>query len=240
MRFDDITPKMNWERFKRFKSFIDSYDIKSILGVIPDSKDKSLDVSIQSEDFIQYLLKCKNKGDVIAQHGYNHLYDKYSAGYLGIPSNSEFAGHSYKDQYSKILKGKKILESKHLWQPFFMAPSHSFDETTLLALKKLGFEYITDGISLFPYTFNGLTFIPQFYSKPLPIILPCLSQLCIHINTISEKDLNYLKLFIQNNYKRFVNIEEAIKLKTDKPLVNISRYILDVFVKNYKTIKSRS
>ena len=42
------------------------------------------------------------------------------------------------------------------------------------------------------FGFN-LTFIPQIYSKPFPEFLPGISQLCIHINTISNKELNYLK-----------------------------------------------
>ena len=205
IRFDDITPKMNWRKFELIKNKLDQYNIKSILGVIPENKDSSLEVSDEYPNYIKKLKSFRNNGDIIAQHGLNHLYDSEEKGLFGVQKKSEFAGFNYSIQLKKIQEGKIILSKNGLWQPYFMAPSHSFDHLTIQALLDEGFEYLTDGFSLFPFKYEGLIMIPQYYSMPLPKWLPCLSQLCIHINTINVSKLNYLMNFIDNNYRKFIN-----------------------------------
>ena len=88
-----------------------------------------------------------------------------------------------------------------------MAPAHSFDSNTLICLRKLGFEKVLDGFSLFAYKLRDLIFIPQFSSKPLPKFLPGISQLCIHINTITSEELNMLIQFIEKNHSKFVSLD---------------------------------
>ena len=238
IRFDDITPKMDWDRFKDIMGILKSYKIKSILGVIPDSKDLSLNVSKGINNYIEYLLDCRDNGDIIAQHGLNHIYDSNSSGMYGTKNYSEFAGHSFHEQYKRLQKGKSILMKYNLWQPYFMAPSHSFDYNTIKALKELEFKYITDGIGLYPYTYQGITFIPQFYSKPLPKIIPGISQLCIHINTISNSDLLKLKEFIRSNSESFITTESALRMKEKSKFALFSRKLLEFSVPKFKSIKS--
>ena len=185
MRFDDINSRMDWDKFFILKKCLEKHNIKSILGVVPNCKDEFLQVSKPIKNYYGILSKFVAYGDSIAQHGYHHKYDSAEKGIFGNSLNSEFAGHSYKLQLKKLSYGKKILQKKSIWEPIFMAPAHSFDLKTLRALKKLEFSIVLDGFSLFPYKINNLTFIPQISSKPLPIILPCISQLCIHINTIT-------------------------------------------------------
>ena len=60
----------------------------------------------------------------------------------------------------------------------------------------------------FPFKLYNLIFIPQIYSKPLPEFIPGISQLCIHINTISNKELNYLKNFIEENHAKFIELNQ--------------------------------
>ena len=38
IRFDDIAPNMNWEMMDRCQNLLDGYNIKPVLGVIPDIK----------------------------------------------------------------------------------------------------------------------------------------------------------------------------------------------------------
>ena len=117
--------------------------------------------------------------------------------FLGGQNALNSAGHNFQEQLRRLQKGKSILKDEGLWEPIFMAPSHSFDLNTLLALKKTGFETVLDGISLFPYRKYSLNFIPQISSKPLPAFLPGISQLCIHINTISDNELINLIDFVE-------------------------------------------
>ena len=177
IRFDDINPKMNWERFNRIKSIINKYNIKSILGVVPKCEDKEISRFPENKKFFNHLLQMKLEGDIIAQHGYTHIADSENKGLFGSENKSEFAGLDYQTQYERISNGKKILIENQLWQPIFMAPMHTFDNTTLKVLRKLDFTIITDGFARYPFECNGLKLIPQLTSMPLPTFLPLISQL---------------------------------------------------------------
>ena len=235
VRFDDISSRMDWNKFFVLKNFLEKHNIKSILGVVPNCKDPFLSVSQPNKNFYQYLRQCKSYGDSIAQHGYEHKYDSNSKGIFSIYKNSEFAGHPYKVQFSKLLKGKIILEEESLWEPIFMAPAHSFDYETLKALKKNGFKVILDGFSLSPFEFENLKFVPQISSKPLPKLIPCISQLCIHINTISPKEINKLIKFIEKNHEDFISLKELQNKTYSKKI--FERMFISTFIKNYRKLR---
>ena len=38
VRLDDITPDMDWQRFFRFKALLDQYQVKPLIGVVPDNR----------------------------------------------------------------------------------------------------------------------------------------------------------------------------------------------------------
>lgn len=77
-----------------------------------------------------------NKGWIIALHGYNHVYSTNEGGINPVNKRSEFAGISLEQQKKKIRSGVKIFrENGHDPQVFF-APSHTFDENTIKALKE--------------------------------------------------------------------------------------------------------
>ena len=42
MRFDDVNPRMNWDKFLVLKNVLEKYNIKSILGVVPYCRDHKL------------------------------------------------------------------------------------------------------------------------------------------------------------------------------------------------------
>ena len=100
MRFDDINPEMDWEKFFLVKNKLEQYKIKSILGVIPNCKDKYLSVSKPFKKYYQYLRKYKAYGDIISQHGYQHIYDSKVKGKLDL--HSEISGPTI----TKILTNK--------------------------------------------------------------------------------------------------------------------------------------
>ena len=236
VRFDDINSRMDWDKFFIIKNCLEKYNIKAILGVVPDCRDDFLMVSKPLINYYCYLRECKSYGDSIAQHGYKHKYDTKVKGFFGSSSNSEFAGHSRESQFEKLVKGKEILKNELLWEPIFMAPSHSFDLNTLKVLKELNFSIVLDGFSLFPFKVNNLIFIPQIASKPLPRIIPCISQLCIHINNISNKDLKRLIYFIETNHKDFTSIEDIEKGK--KYPRAFERFIINLLIRIYRKCRT--
>ena len=237
IRFDDINPKMNWVRFNKLKSIINKYKIKSILGVVPKCEDKEISKFPEYENYFIDLQKMKLEGDFIAQHGYTHIPDSRNKGLFGNEKKSEFAGLDYRTQYERINNGKKILIENKLWQPIFMAPHHTFDDTTLKVLKKLDFKLITDGFARYPYELKGIKLIPQLSAMPLPTFLPLISQLCIHINNLNNEELKYLINFIEKNNHLFISPLDALKFEKNNLLFRLENKIIEFLIRFYRNLK---
>ena len=161
VRFDDICPTMDWEMWNKAVQTMDKYGIKPLIGVIPDCQDPDLHIDEAKPDFWEHIRSLQLRGYAIAMHGYIHVYDIKRRGIINKGFTSEFAGHSYEEQYDKIRKGKDIMIKHGIDTDVFFAPSHSFDLNTLKALKKCGFKYISDGKSCKPVLKEGIICIPS-------------------------------------------------------------------------------
>ena len=118
VRFDDICPTMDWNQWNRAMKILKLYHVKPLIGVIPDCQDPDLLIDLPRRDFWDYLKALQADGFAIAMHGYLHLYDTNAQGIVNGTSLSEFAGHSYEEQYEKIRKGKKywlLMEFKQIF-----------------------------------------------------------------------------------------------------------------------------
>ena len=62
IRFDDITPQMSWEKFNSIESVLDKYNIRPIVGVVPNCRDESLNVSSPNKNFWQAVRSWQDKG----------------------------------------------------------------------------------------------------------------------------------------------------------------------------------
>jgi predicted deacetylase len=213
LRLDDICPTMNWDKFFDLEKLFDKYNIKPIIGVIPDNRDEKLIAEKPKENFWEIIKKLHEKGWVIAQHGYRHEYETRSGGILNINKQSEFSALPYSEQLEKVRKGKEILENNlGIKMEWWMAPSHSFDKNTCKALKELNFKYITDGIAISPFEKYGLTWIPQQLWSPRKKIFG-LWTICVHLNSVDEKFISNLEKFIRNNNDSFANIDFSCRNK---------------------------
>ena len=219
VRFDDICPNLNWEMFLFIKKKLQDLGIRSLLGVIPDNKDKSFLKYERKENFFDLINYYKNFGDSIAQHGTHHRYTTNSSGILKINNRSEFAGHDFDYQYNLLKKGKQILEKHDCWQPIFMAPSHSLDLNTLKALRKLRFKSISDGYGFYPYRKEEIDFIPQISSRPFNTGFG-LATLCIHINSFENINVKNLLNFISLNRSRIISFEEYNNIKSNSKIIS--------------------
>lgn len=206
LRFDDITPGMAWKKFLPLKTHLEDIGIKSILGVVPDCRDKHLSVEPEILNFFDKIRHFHEYGDAIAQHGTYHVYDTEESGLLALLSRSEFAGHQYQYQLSKLAVGKNILLKYGVWQPYFMPPSHSFDLNTITALIELKFIAITDGYGFYPYNINNITLVPQLSETPIKIGFG-FQTISVHINTITKNRLVKLSKFIDKNYNNFIDFK---------------------------------
>ena len=76
IRMDDISEHMNWKFMDICEPLFDKFNIKPLLGVIPENKDPELLKYPKNSDFWNRVQSWKNKGWEITMHGHTHLYDQ--------------------------------------------------------------------------------------------------------------------------------------------------------------------
>lgn len=161
LRFDDICPTMNWEQWEKAKEVLDTIGATAMLGVIPDNQDPALFIDKPRADFWEYIKSLQMQGYTIAMHGYRHVFDIQARGLSTPKKHSEFAGHPYELQNSKIKEGKRLLNVHGIETDVFFAPAHSYDDNTLKALSVNGFKYMSDGKSMKAYKRHGIVCYPE-------------------------------------------------------------------------------
>ena len=212
IRLDDIAENMNWDMMKQAADLFDKYDIRPVLGVIPNNKDHELlNYPKKNIDFWDQIRKWKDKGWEIGMHGNNHLYEKSCSknDYLGHGGATEFCNHSFNNQIEKIKAGLNKFKKERISIRTFFAPNHTFDKNTLLALEECGINEVLDGYGLMPYEENGINFIPQLFYKiiAIPFGIQCFQ---IHLNYYNQEDFNNLENFIEKNSKKIITYDQAI------------------------------
>jgi len=205
-RLDDVAPNMNWDNFNLVATIFKHYGIKPLAAVIPDLKDPKLIGYSFNPNFWSVITELKNSGWLIAQHGYQHL-SKGGGGVLNIHKSGEFAGLKLEDQKVMIQAGRNIMEEKTLVPNVFVAPRHSFDRETLRALKENNFQFISDGIALWPFKKWDLIWLPQILWRPRKGMIG-LVTIALHTNTMSLNDIKNLEKFIEKNRNKIRDFKE--------------------------------
>jgi predicted deacetylase len=229
---DDIHPNMNHDRFNTFCQLLDKYNIKPILGVIPNNLDESLNSSLKDIDFFSKIKALQDNEYIISLHGYEHKYINKNAGIMNINNYSEFAGLNFKEQENKIDKALEIFQTHNIKTNMFMAPAHSFDKVTIEILKKYEINMITDGFYLYPYFKNGIWWIPQQFWAYRNVKFSGIFTFCFHIDTFSDDEFEKFILvseeFFGKNKENFIKIDDieldsykSLKYKTINILFNI-------------------
>lgn len=214
VRLDDITPDMDWGRFLRFKALLDKYQVKPLIGVVPDNKDDNLKGTREGApaDFWAYIKQLQEDGWVVAMHGYRHIYTTDEGGMFPLNNFSEFAGVPYEEQEKMLAEGKRMLSQKGIETDIFMAPAHSYDRNTLKALKKIGFQALTDGFGNAPYQWKGLTFYPiSFRLSDTLKKKSGFSTMVIHTGTIRESEWEGYENYFKRNDVSWISYGEYLK-----------------------------
>ena len=227
IRFDDISENMNWNLMEKCEKLFDQFNIKPVLGVIPNNKDKELLSYPLKNDFWKTVKDWQSKGWEIAMHGYNHLYEieTNKKDFFKYGGKSEFYGQSLERQSSKIEDGLKIFQKNNIKIRTFFSPNHTYDKNTFEALKLNNINEIIDGYGLKPYLENDIKFIPQLFYKNF--FLPFgLQTTQIHLNYWNDNDYkNFSKLVIK--YKKdIISYDEAIKMLSNKKVDKLIRQFL--------------
>ena len=226
IRLDDIAENMNWDFMDRAESLFDKFNIKPVLGIIPNNKDvELLTYPKKNSDFWEQVRKWKEKGWEIAMHGTNHVYSGYCKknDYLNVGGNTEFCNLNYNEQLEKIQTGLNKFKKEKINIRTFFAPNHTFNYNTINALQACGVNQIIDGYGIMPYTENNTKFIPQlFYNL---IELPFGFQTFqIHLNYLKEKDFIKFSKFIEKNSNKIVDYDKAISMINNNIFYVIMRF----------------
>lgn len=208
IRLDDACEKMDVEKWDRMEKLLDKYKVKPLVGVIPHCEDPMMDKYEFDAEFWKKVEIWKNKGWTIAMHGYNHVYGTPCGGMNPVNKRSEFAGLSYEEQAEKIERGWEILIDYGFHPEVFFAPSHTFDENTLKALKnKTTIRVISDTIASDVYKKDDFWFIPQQSGSVRKLPLKTVT-FCYHPNTMTDKSFEILEAFLDSYQNRFTEYTE--------------------------------
>lgn len=219
VRLDDITPDMDWERFFKFKALLDQYQVKPLIGVVPDNRDENL-IKIRQgrvekdipKDFWAYLRDLGSQGWTIAMHGYQHIYTTKKGGIFPLNNFSEFAGVPFEKQKEMLMAGKRLLSQKKIETDLFMAPAHSYDRNTLRALKETGFKALTDGFGDLPYEWRKLIFYPISFQLSGSFKKDSgYSTMVVHTDTVSDEDLERYKNYFEKADAEWISYGEYLR-----------------------------
>jgi predicted deacetylase len=189
LRFDDICPTMNWRVWSEIEAALIEQRIKPILAVVPDNQDPVLKVEPPVADFWARVRAWQARGWTIALHGFQHRYIAKRRGLVTPKKETEFAGVPAAEQEEKLRRGMEIFEQEGIKAQVWIAPSNSFDATTVALLPRFGIRIICDGFFRFPFVDRQEIFwVPQqlFHFRSAP---PGVWTVCAHHNHWTTADL---------------------------------------------------
>jgi len=209
IRLDDLCPTNNIQKWERFFDLLDQYNIKPIVAVIPDNHDLQLKAcGTENADYWDVVRKLQAKDYVIGMHGFEHLYQTSNPGLLKFNKRSEFAGLPLHIQQKKIGAAAAIFKRENVKTPVFVAPAHSFDRNTILALANCSeVTTVSDGYLSRPYLKWGF--------KWIPVQLPEATSKSrgtwtfnYHPETCTDKVFDDLKKFVDKHHHDFVSLAD--------------------------------
>ena len=238
LRIDDVAENMNWSLMHKCETLFDQYNIKPLLGVIPCNEDKELQVYEKNNDFWSKVRSWQKKEWEISMHGFSHVYDRETnkKDYFNYGGRSEFCGHDYSTQFSRIKEGLKKFEDENIKIRSFFAPNHTYDKNTFTALKDSGVRHVIDGYGLIPYTKYNLNFFPQLFYKE--IMLPFgIQSTQIHLNYWNENDYNYFENFIIKNQNKIINFDQCIEKINNNLLSELINFSTKTAIKSIRLFR---
>lgn len=225
IRLDDACPTMSHYLWGKMETLLDSYGVRPMVGIIPHNEDPKQRIDSEDPLFWEHVKAWEQKGWAIAMHGYNHVYSSKEGGLNPLWNKSEFAGLPLNIQREKVRQGIAVLKEHGFNPKYFFAPSHTFDENTLVALKEeTEIRIISDTIATKPYKLGDFVFIPQQSGHPIKLPFGGLLTICYHPNTMNDIAFDKLEAFLSEHQQDITSFESidisnlSQKSLTDKVL----------------------
>jgi predicted deacetylase len=219
IRLDDACPTMRTEMWDLIEDLFDEFNIRPVVGVIPDNRDPSLMLAPEDPRFWSRARQWQNKGWEVVMHGLHHVYHSipsHGNSMLPLSDKSEFVGISLDRQKKMLAHGYSIMVDQGLKPRAFMAPSHTFDSNTLQALSEsTDIRVITDGHAFAPFIHLGFTWVPQqiWRFRYFPFGYWCI---CLHPNTMHIRDIDNLRVCLNYNSKQFLDFNNFLAAARSK------------------------
>ena len=209
IRLDDACPYMDAKKWQIMEDILDKYGVKPLVGIIPANADAETKIDEEDALFWEKVNRWMAKGWKMALHGYDHVCITNEGGINPVHHRSEFAGLEYKEQADKIKKGYQLLMEHGVEPMYFFAPSHTFDKTTLKAIKECTpIRMISDLIATKPYKKYGFTFIPCQMGKLREMPISGYWCACYHPNIMKDEEFEALERFFQAHKQEFISFDE--------------------------------
>lgn len=225
LRFDDICPTMNWQIWNQIEQLLEKYNIKPLLAIIPDCQDSSMLFEEPKKDFWSRVREWQFRGYDIALHGYSHVYTNKNSGLVGVTRQSEFVGLSKDKQFKKINKGLEILSGNGVKTDIWIAPSHSFDNTTIEVLKDHNINYISDGFGTSIFKHKEMIWVPcQIWNRIIPLPKTGVYTICYHHSTWTEADVKNFEIDLMNFHEQissFRNVVHTYPVVDSRPFIHV-------------------
>lgn len=208
IRLDDACLTMDAKKWQRMEDILDCYGVRPMVGIIPNNQDPQQKIDPEDYNFWTKVNNWENKGWAIALHGYDHCYisDEGLKGLNPLWTRSEFAGVPLNQQKEKIREGVRILRSHGIDPQYFFAPSHTYDQNTLVALKEeSNIRVISDTIATKPYMDRGFTFIPQLGGHCSVMRIPGIWTFCLHPSAMSDGNYVATENFLKDHKDEFIS-----------------------------------
>lgn len=212
IRLDDACPFMDTKKWQRMEDILDKYGVKPMAGIIPANADPKTMIEPENRAFWSKVQQWEDKGWAIALHGYNHCYSS-DGGLRGLNpmwSRSEFAGLPIEEQRAKIRKGVAVMRENGINPQYFFAPSHTFDEDTLEALRQESdIRVVSDTIGRYPYKKGDFWFVPQILGHCAKFPFSGIYTFCFHPNTMSDRAFENMENFLKTYHKNFIGFDDV-------------------------------
>jgi predicted deacetylase len=210
LRFDDVCPTMNWAVWDTIEPLLIGNGVRPLLAVVPDNLDAALEVGAPRADFWSRVRAWQARGWSIGLHGFQHRYVTAEPGLVGLDARSEFVGLTEDEQVQKLSAALAIFRRELVRADIWIAPGHSFDATTVAALRRLGVMAVSDGFEPFPARdAEGMLWVPQqlwrFRELPFGVW-----TVCMHVNAWGEAELARFRIDLARYHDRFSDLDDVL------------------------------
>lgn len=192
------------------EEILNKYDIRPMVGIIPQNEDPQQLIDPIDSSFWEKVSEWQNKGWTMAVHGYNHVYKTFIGGGINpMWKRSEFNGVPLEEQKDMIRNGVAIMRRNGINPNYFFAPSHTFDENTLIALREESdIRIISDTIGRYPYKDGDFWYLPQIAGHCVDMPVKGVYTFCFHPNTMTDTGFENMKAFLAQNHSRFISFDQ--------------------------------